>query len=168
MAKYAESTTVSVERSVAEIQRTLQRYGAAQFGYGQDTDRGLASIQFRAHERQVRFVLHLPGRTEKRFTHTRRNQSSALTPRSPEAAHKAWEQACRQRWRALSLAIKAKLEAVEAGISVFEDEFLAHIVLPGGTTVSEMLRPQIAHAYKTGAPIPGIAGLLPAPDDDAR
>lgn len=78
---------------------------------------------------------------------------------------KEWEQGCRQAWRALTLCIKAKLEAVSAGISEFEDEFLAHIVLPGGGTVSQWIRPQIENAYLTGDMPPGIAGLLPAPTD---
>lgn len=52
---------------------------------------------------------------------------------------------------------KAKLEAVESGISVFEDEFMANIVLPGGRTVSDEVRPKIAIAYSTGGP----ANLLP-------
>ena len=58
----------------------------------------------------------------------------------------------------------AKLEAVEAGISEFEDEFMAHIVLPGGGTVSNLMRPQIEQAYLTGDVPSGIAGLLPGPE----
>lgn len=46
--------------------------------------------------------------------------------------------------------IVAKLEAVEAGITEFEDEFLAHIVLPSGNTVGNWVRPQIAKSYATG------------------
>ena len=41
-----------------------------------------------------------------------------------KTAHGRWEQACRQRWRALALVIKAKLEAIDAEISTFEEEFL--------------------------------------------
>jgi hypothetical protein len=51
--------------------------------------------------------------------------------------------------------VKAKLEAVESGITSFEDEFLAHVMLPNGGTVSDLLRPQLAAAYdpekKSGA-----------------
>ena len=35
------------------------------------------------------------------------------------------------------LVIKAKLEAVEAGVTTFEQEFLANMVLPDKTTVSD-------------------------------
>jgi hypothetical protein len=141
--RYAENTQVSTDRSRAEIERTLQRYGASAFMYGWETDRAL--IQFKAHERLVRFVLDLPAVDDPDFTTTPTGKARAET-----AAYAAWEQACRQRWRALALVVKAKLEAVEAGITEFEDEFLAHIVLPGGGTAGQWLRPQIEEAYTTG------------------
>lgn len=142
MTLYAKDTSVSVANSKAEIERIVERYGAGQFMSGWTADR--AMIAFSMEGRQVRFVLPMPDRDEKRFTH----HSKGL--RTPDAALKQWEQACRQRWRALALVIKAKLEAVESGISIFEDEFMANIVLPGGRTVSEEVRPKIAEAYETG------------------
>ena len=155
MSKYAAQTTVPVERSVAEIKRVLDRYGATQFGYAEDALRSLASVQFAAQGRHVRFVLQLPDRCNKQYCRNSR------APRKPAVALKAWEQACRQRWRALSLCIKAKLEAVEAGISAFEEEFLAHIILPGGQSVGQLMQPQIADAYQNGNLPPGITGLFP-------
>lgn len=139
---YAATTTVSVEKSRGEIERILERYGADAFMYGWNGDG--AAIQFRANERHIKFELPLPGKYEKRFTHSSRG------PRTSDAALKEWEQACRQRWRALALVVKAKLEAVEAGITVFEDEFLAHIVLPSGETVGDWMRPQVEEAYESG------------------
>jgi hypothetical protein len=159
--QYAKDTSVSVEKTRAEIETTLNKYGASQFGYAQDSLRGLASIQFFANDRHVRFVLKLPSRDDKQFARS----PGGRNIRTPDERYKAWEQACRQRWRALALCIKAKLEAVSCGITEFEDEFLAHIVLPSGGTVSQLMRPQIAHSYDTGEPPPGIAGLLPAPDE---
>lgn len=156
---YAEKTTVSVEKSRAEIERTLEKYGANQFAYGRDDDRGLASIQFAASDRHIRFIIHLPSKQDQTFWRHKRGR------RTPEAAHSQWEQACRQKWRALALCIKAKLEAVDANISEFEEEFMAHIVLPDGATVGEFLKPQIKQAYQTGGMPPGISGLLPSPND---
>ncbi len=141
MSKFAANTSVSVSNSKAEIERIVERYGASQFMSG--WSEGHALIAFYMEARQVRFILPLPSREEKRFTHHSRGV------RTPEAATKEWEQACRQRWRALALVIKAKLEAVESGISVFEDEFMANIVMPNGRTVSQEVRPLIATAYET-------------------
>jgi hypothetical protein len=149
--RYAEGTSVATDKSRAEIERTLQRYGATAFAYGWQSNK--ASIQFEAKGRRIRFLLPLPDRNDKRFTHT----AAKAEARTESGAHAAWEQACRQSWRALLLIIKAKLEAVEARIVTFEDEFMSHIVLPSGQTVGEFMKPQIAIAYDRGTMPP----LLP-------
>ena len=143
MARYAENTTVSSELSRLEIEKTLVRYGAESFAYA--TANGQAMIGFQMCGRQIKFLLPLPRREEFSLTPTGRQ-------RAENSQYEAWEQACRQRWRALNLVIKAKLEAVECGISVFEDEFMSNIVLPGGQTVGEFMKPQIAEAYISGKP----------------
>lgn len=155
MSTYAASTEVSSARSRDEIERTLQRYGADQFLYGWQDDAAVVGI--RMQDRHVRFVIAMPKKADRRFTHHSRGA------RAPEAALKEWEQAVRQRWRALALVIKAKLEAVESGISTFEDEFLANIVLPTGETAGSWMRPQIAEAYRVGA-MPVLLPMLPAPE----
>lgn len=48
------------------------------------------------------------------------------------------------------LIVKAKLEAVEAGISTVEREFFYDVVLPDGRTTWEWMAPQIEAAYQTG------------------
>ena len=143
MVQYALNTTVSSDKSRNEIERTLARYGADEFAYG--WDRGQAAIGFAMENRKVKFLLPLPNRDadEFRLTPTGKNRKQA----QQEAEY---EKAVRQRWRALALVVKAKLEAVAAGITVFEDEFMAHIVLPGGETVSDFMKPQIEQAYLTG------------------
>lgn len=148
MGKYAANTSVSSELSRLEIERTLIRYGADNFAYA--TQKGSAFIGFTMHDRQIKFILPLPDIEEFKYTPTGRD-------RSENSKYEAWEQACRQRWRALNLVIKAKLEAVECGISVFEDEFMANIVLPGGETVGDFMKPQIEQAYINGT----IPKMLP-------
>jgi len=144
--KYAANTEVSSSRSRDEIERTLERYGADQFLYGwRESD---AIVGFRMEGRQVKFILPLPAKDDKSFTeYTSRGK---LLARTDDAARKLYEQAVKQRWRALALVIKAKLEAVESGIAVFEDEFMANIVLPNGQLVGEQVRPAIAAAYESG------------------
>lgn len=146
MTRYASRTQVSSEKSKNEIERTLTRYGAIEFLYG--TKPEWAVIAFKMVGRQIRFMLPLPDRNSAEFTEYKRGSST--WERAPEAADKLYEQAIRQKWRALALVIKAKLEAVESGITEFEDEFLAHIVLPNGQTMGEFAKPQIEHAYATG------------------
>lgn len=144
MTRYASNTDVSSERSRGEIERTLQRYGADRFGYS--SSRTEATLGFTCHGLMVRFVLPMPDQMDKAFIMTPGGKKT----RSAAQANAAWEQACRQKWRALSLVVKAKLEAVESGITTFEDEFLAHIVLPGGQTVGQQALPRVREAYASG------------------
>jgi len=125
-----------------EIERTLSKYGAESFAYYSEANR--AMIGFRMADRQIKFVLILPEKSLREFTHSSRGMRTA------EVALAAWEQACRQRWRALALVIKAKLEAVTAGITTVEDEFLAHTVLPDRSTVGEWARTQLDEVYRLG------------------
>lgn len=141
---YAEKTTVSVSRTKADIEELIQTHGADQFVSG--FKENIAVIGFAMAGRQIRFILPLPDKQAKEYWYTPgRNQR-----RTDEAAHTAWEQACRSRWRALYLIVKAKLEAVDAGISTVEREFLYDIVLPDGRTAGEWMAPQIETAYETG------------------
>lgn len=153
MTRYAAKTSVPVERSRHEIESTLARYGAQQFMYGWDAVGALIAFVVEpspGQKRQVRFALPLPSRDERRFTHHSRGIRAAY------AAEALWEQACRQRWRALLLVVKAKLEAVESGIATFEDEFLAYIMLPDGRTVGGWVGPQLDAAYDPDK------GIMPA------
>lgn len=153
MGTFAASTSVSSEKSRAEIERILQRYGATGFLYGWDADQ--AVLGFVVADRQVKFILPMPDRNAREFWRT----PSKGLHRTPAQAAEAFDQAVRQRWRALALVIKAKLEAVESGITTFEDEFLAHIVLPNGSTVGQWVHPQLAFVYSEGkmpALMPGV------------
>ena len=140
MSKYAESTEVPADRSRAEIERTLERYGATGFMYGWQAQQ--AVVAFQVHGKMLRFIVPLPDKREFALTPTGRR-------RTPSSMESAYEQASRQKWRALALVIKAKLEAVESGITTFEEEFLAQIVLPSGDTVAQWMLPQVEQAYLT-------------------
>lgn len=139
---YAHDTRVPVAQSRAEIEKLLERHKAKQYGTAVDYDLLQARVQFRLHDRIVRFVIGLPDPA-------RLGKGTRL------------EQAERQRWRALLLVIKAKLESVENTIETFEQAFLANIVLPNDKTVAEVVAPAIAGAYKDGK----MRALMPAPPD---
>lgn len=148
--RYAEGTTVTPERSQQEISATLRKYGAQSFVYGWDDNR--AMIQFTAHERHIRFLLDLPHPDDPEF----RTTATGRTRANPDSAY---EGEIRRRWRALNLAIKAKLESVETGIATFEEEFMAHIVMPDGKTVAQHLVPKIEAAYRSGGMPPSLLAI---------
>ena len=134
---YASETEVTVEKTKTQIEKLLMDFEASAFMSG--TTSGQSVIMFEMAERKVKFVLPLPLRES--FN-----------------TQKQYEQACRTRWRALYLALRAKLEMAATGITTFEDEFLSHIVMPDGQTVGQMTRPRIAQAYKSGQVLPLLEG----------
>lgn len=157
LSRYAEKTSVSAEQSRAEVERTLQRYGADSFISGWEGN--IAAVVFQMKGRRIKFAIRMPGRDDKEFSKTPTGRA-----RKGNQAFEAWQQEIRRRWRSLALAIKAKLEAVESGIASFEEEFLPYTVLPNGQTVGEFMLPQVDQAYKSGEMPP----LLPAPSRGKR
>lgn len=137
MSRFAEKTSVTSDKSRAEIERTLSRYGATGFMYGWGAEHAL--VAFEMGDRRVKFELPMPDRADRKFRYT----PAQGRLRSDSQIEAAYEQAVKQRWRALALVIKAKLEAVESGITIFDEEFLAHIVMPNGLTIGKQLVPQL-------------------------
>lgn len=152
--RYAEDTGVSSDQSKRDIERVLGRYGATAFGYMTEATQVL--ILFEIEHRRVGIRLPMPDRKSREITHT---PVKGLW-RDDAAIERAYEQAIRQRWRALLLIITAKLEAVQSGITTIEREFLADVMLPTGTTVGQWLQPQLNEVYATGtmpALLPGVS-----------
>lgn len=144
---YAAETEVPVAKSKVAIETLLLDHGATEFvsGWNETHD----TLQFHLRGQTVRFVLPRPDPNDRKYTRDRRG--IAL---SPVARTKRLDQANRQRWRALYLVIRAKLEAIQSGIAVYEQEFLAFIVDPEtGLTVGDILVPRLQ-------PGKGVAGLL--------
>jgi hypothetical protein len=129
--RYAEDTRVPVDRTKQELEQLLRKHGAEGFAAGWDARQD--RVEFLWKGKQIRFVL----------------------PRDPKTST---PQGDRQRWRALLLVVKAKLEAVRAGIAVFEQEFFGFIVIPG---TDETIYDYAAPRLKAGEL--NSARLLPAP-----
>jgi len=143
---YAATTKVPVAKTRSEIEQLLERHKAKQYGTAVDYDQMRARVQFRLHDRIVRFIIALPDRKK-----------------LGEGVR--FEREERQRWRALLLVIKAKLESVESAIETFEHAFLSQIVMPDDRTVAEIVTPLVAFAYKDGK-MP--KALAPAPEEPKR
>lgn len=125
--RFAEDTKVPISRSLDEIRHTVARYEGEQFLHAAMDDRLI--VGFTKEGRQVRFqVAQYPGDAQN----------------------------SRRLARALLLVLKAKLEAVASGVSIFEDEFLANIVMPDGELVSAHVRPRLAAAYTNGGELPAL------------
>jgi len=123
MARYAKNTKVPVERSRIEIEKVLKRYGIDNFFFG-TSPRG-DGIGFNYNGHTIKFGIPLPKRDDFKATQT---------------GEQDYKRAIRQRYRVLVIALKAKLEMVEIGLTNFEDEFLAQTCLADGSTVSEFMK----------------------------
>jgi hypothetical protein len=181
MSRYAEGTSVPMERSRAEVEKTLLRYGAHGFAYSWER----RAQPFTAHARWCPLATHpsnpqpprctcgaRPGTIEREVVvlgfkmkldgKEREVRLEVPMPHERELGSQAKaEAATRQRWRALVLVLKAKLEAVASGISTLESEFLAGIVLPNGMTVGQAMLPRLSDAVTSGRllpPAPGVEG----------
>ena len=132
MPRFAAQTRVSSDQTRVEIERTLSRYGATAFAYM--SIQGRAVIAFEAAKRHIKITVPLPSSDDEKS-----------------------KQQARQRWRALLLVIKAKLESVESEIETLEEAFYANIVMPDGRTIYEATRESVALAYDGGK----VQKLLP-------
>lgn len=145
MRRYAERTTVSVNESRRQIEKLLEQHGATGFIFG--TAVGQALLAFEMRDRRLRFIVPMP-----ELNKTGTNEGKV----------KAEE---RRRYRALLLVLKAKLEAVESLIVTFDEEFLAHIVIEGNTTVGDRMVPAIPQALKSGGKLPPLLGAGAGADE---
>lgn len=137
MSKYAKNTKVPIGRSRIEIEKVLKRYGIDNFFFG-TSPRG-DGIGFNYNGRTIKFGIPLPKREDFKATNT---------------GGQDFKRAMRQRYRVLVIALKAKLEMVDIGLTTFEEEFLAQTCLADGNTVSEFMElpENLKLLEKTGMP----------------
>ncbi len=165
MGRYAEDTSVPANQSRAEIEKVLTKYGADTFGYGWGKNRVYITFQLRDKYQVVprcyRIELPLPEKpgTEDKWKTGARGQMLRITVKQQTDQH---EQEVRALWRALAIVIKAKLVAVEAGISTIEKEFLADLLLPNEQRLGAWLETQIQEVYTHGTMPPLLPGAAEA------
>jgi hypothetical protein len=130
MTRYAEGTTVPVEKTRAEIEKLLKANGATKFVSSYDDE--VAILMFVCRDRVLRFSVPMP-----KLKDTDRSPTGRV--RSKATAVKALDAEQRRRFRALLLSIKGKIESIESGIETFEEAFLSHIVTDNRRTIYERL-----------------------------
>lgn len=155
--KYAKDTEVPYQRSLEEIQFLLSKHQITKFGYIRDNDNFVSAFAFERQGRRFRFTIPLPDINASEFQYMARGVGGKQK-RTPEQTLKAWEKVINQRYRAVSMIIKAKLIAIDEGIATFEDEFLDKTLIPGtDITVGEWATEQLTKGYLTGK----VPPLLP-------
>ena len=89
---YAAQTKVPISKTKTDIEELLAKHGASGFAYATEGDRSL--VAFSMSGRRVQIMLVMPSIDD--FARTRNTKQTAAAQRI------AWEQACRQRWRAFA------------------------------------------------------------------
>lgn len=138
-----KKTKVTVIRSKMEIESTLKRYGATERIVASNDRLGIIGVSFEINQRCAKIKVLLPDINDFRET-------ESGTERTETAQNAAFDAECRRRWRMLLLILKAKLEVIESGISTFEREFLADLLLSDGRTFGEFVEPQLEQAFESG------------------
>ena len=162
---YATNTTVSVSKTKAEIEDVLTRYGASNFATAMIDAKNQAGIFFRLHTKAgealaVRITPPLPAKADFAKKIAGRGWKRGEVDCTPEEQNKLWEQACRSKWRALLLVVKARLEACDAEISTIEREFMPDIVTENGQTVGELVMRQLPALARGEPPMLMLTGTV--------
>lgn len=151
---FASGTTVPVVKSRLEIEALLVKHKATTAAAGFDEQRAI--VAFTMQGRRIQFTIPLPRRDEPQFVFVKGSNWNKLTQAKGDDLFQA---ACRQKWRALLLALKAKFVALEENLETFDQVFLAHVLLDDGQTVYEAMTRVSANG---GAPLLPAARQLPA------
>lgn len=132
--KYAEGTTVPVEKSRAEIERLITSNGGKNFAFlaGETSH----VIVFEFNDRRLKFSVTKPAKNSfPVYIRGRRQTDKQLTEKQ--------DAEFRRLFRVLLLRLKAKFEGVKSKEISFDEEFLANIVTPDGSTVYETIKPHL-------------------------
>lgn len=160
---YAVGTSVSLNNSLAELEKVVRKAGFHSFMQGVADDRIVIAFSS-AEGRQVRFIVPLMPIGDDLFAHMR-DVSRAYGTRQPKNHSEAFDQHRRQIGRALVLTVKAKIECIEAGIETFDDAFMAHLALPDGSTVGTWVRRGMQQIEATGKVPPNLLPDYSGGDD---
>ena len=119
MAKYAKNTKGPASKTRVQVQNLLIKYGIEEFYFG-TSPRG-EGVGFKYEGRTYKHNVPMPDPKKSRSD----NQ---------------YKQAVRQRWRLFYMSLKMKLDEVQGGGVSFEDQFLAMMSLPDGSTVGDFMK----------------------------
>lgn len=130
--RYAEGTTVAVEKTQDEIRSLLRKHGATHFALG-DGPTG-AQIEFHWAGQAFRFSVAIPTEPPRKL---RVSQWDRYYAQQRQAAIDA---EYRRMWRARLIWLKSVLEfGASEGGKALEDALMAYMVAADGRTMSELV-----------------------------
>lgn len=132
MSGYAKNTSVTVDRSMAQVRVMLQKEGADGVAIAEAGSQ--AMVQFVFERKGYKFKISYPSKTDDqiRFTGAGRDRTDIQMETEIEKEK-------RRLWRAMGLYIKAAIEAHHNGLVDLKRSLMGNIMLPSGETVYEKL-----------------------------
>lgn len=129
--RYAQGTTVTVEKSRAEMSTILSKHGCQRMGWFTSPEGD--GLEFELQGNRYRFTIpHPMNEPAEKRTWVNRNSYIAVA----QQAENEWK----RRWRAHVMLLKVKLEFVAGGDSTLEQEFMPNLLVQGGErTLAEWL-----------------------------
>lgn len=140
-------TTVSVQRSIAELEKILRRYGCARFGFTQDYGSGIARVNFVVADDPSQEP-NIPVQLEINIEHVRLAMVDAGYS-NLQPGH-----AARVAFRNLVLWVDSACAAAAVGLRPMSEAFFADLVVTDPDTG------QARRMYEIAAPHMDPAGLL--------
>lgn len=144
---YAENTQVPIERSRAEIESTLRKFGARKIMTLLDDELNTSLVGFEINNISYKIKIPMPDPNDPDF----RKTPTGRRRKSTQTVNNEYIQEAKRRWRSLQIYIKAILIASDDKIIQLETMLMPFIILPDGLTVSETIIPQLEKAFKDGS-----------------
>lgn len=115
------TTTISAERSVAEIQKRLVKFGAQQILTEYNDDGELVAVSFRVPREPAMLTFRLPARVDNIYVMLQRSGSRV------SRKHRTREHAARVAWRIIKDWIEAQIAIIEAEQVELTEVFLPYL-----------------------------------------
>lgn len=129
-------TATAGERALAELQKTLEKFGCQSFGTQTDMEHGETIVHFRWRDRNVSLNASWKGYAE---AYLRIHPAKGYGVQKQKRIDAAMEQAKLSVCSVLRDWVKGQVTAVECGIMSFEAAFMPHMLLPNGERVIDRL-----------------------------
>lgn len=141
-----DTTDVPITKSQEELRGLLQKFGAAQFTFGEGRD--WAGVEFVHNDQLVRLRCPFRLPTDQQV----KSYDHGAHVGSAQATVRLLNREAMRVWRVLVWSVKARLVAVDEGLETFEQAFLSHLVDPAShLTVWEAVREEVtAGAFQLG------------------
>ena len=127
----------SGEKSLKDLQKILQTFGVQAFGQMMDYEKGELCVQFKYRNQMIEVRASMKGyaetwRRHHPYSHRMRKTKQEWTDQSDKVASFAIYSILRD-W------LKGQITAVEVGLMSFEVAFVAHLLLPNGQRLIDVI-----------------------------